>query len=74
MGVPQGHPYGADPRAFLEGVRPQIQAKLKEEIKVLDGVKFQLALKIQLRKDKLDGSEEYVSPVMRPKQGGRPAE
>ena len=69
MDVLQGHPHGADPRAFLEGVRPQIQAKLKEEIKALNGVKFELALKIQLRKDKLDGSEEYVSPAMRPKQG-----
>ena len=29
MDVPQGHPHGADPRAFLEGVRSQIRAKLK---------------------------------------------
>ena len=58
MDVPQGHPYGADPRAFLEGVRPQIRAKLEEEIKALGGVKFQLALKVQLRKDNPDGSEE----------------
>ena len=50
MDVPQGHPHGADPRAFLEGVRPQIQAKLEEEIKALNGIKFQLALKVQLRK------------------------
>ena len=28
MDVPQGHPHGADPRAFLEGVRPQIQAMM----------------------------------------------
>ena len=68
MDVPQGHPKGADPRAFLEGVRPQIQAKLEEENEALNGVKFQLALKAQLRKDNLDGSEEYVSPVMRHKQ------
>ena len=46
MDVPQGHPDGADPRAFHEGVRPPIQAKVKEEIKALNGVKFQLALKI----------------------------
>ena len=68
MDVSQGHPDGADPRAFY-GVRPPTQAKVKEEIKALNGVKFQLALKIQLRKDKPDGSEEYVSPEMRPKQG-----
>ena len=70
MDVPQGHPNGADPRAFLEGVRPQIWVKLEEEIKALNGVgvKFQLALKAQLRKDNPDGSEEYVSPVMHHKQ------
>ena len=38
MDVPQGHPNDADPRAFLEGVRPQIQAKLEEEIEALNGV------------------------------------
>ena len=64
MDVPQGHPHGADPRAFLEGVRSQIWAKLEEEIKALNGIKFQLALKVQLRKDNLDGSEEYTDPVL----------
>ena len=68
MDVPQGHPNGADPRAFLEGVGLQIQAKLEEEIEALNGVKFQLALKAQLRKDNPDGGKEYVSPVMRHKQ------
>ena len=67
MDVPQGHPYGADPRAFLEGVRPQIRAKLEKEIKALNGIKFQLALKVQLRKDNQDGSEEYTDPVLRHK-------
>ena len=61
-------PHGADPRAFLEGVRPQIRAKLEEEIKALNGIKFQLALKVQLRKDNPDGSEEYSDPVLRHKQ------
>ena len=68
MDVPQGHPHGAEPRAFLEGVRPQILAKLEEEIKALGGVKFQLALKVQLRKDNPDGSDEYTAPVLRHKQ------
>ena len=40
MDVPQGHPHGADPSAFLEGVRPQIRAKLKEELKQLRGIEF----------------------------------
>ena len=61
-------PHGADPRAFSEGVRPQIWAKLEEEIKALNGIKFQLALKVQLRKDNPDGSEEYTDPVLRHKQ------
>ena len=68
MDVPQGHPHGADRRAFLEGVQPQIRAKLEEEIKALNGIKFQLALKVQLRKDNPDGSEEYTDPVLRHKQ------
>ena len=68
MDVPQGHPHGADPRAFLEGVRPQIRAKLEKEIKALNGIKFQLALKVQLRKDNPDGSEKYTDPVLSHKQ------
>ena len=50
---------------FLEGVRPQIRAKLEEEIKAPNGIKFQLALKVQLWKDNPDGSEEYTDPVLR---------
>ena len=57
MNVPQGHPLGADPLTFLEGVRPQIRQKLTEEILAIKGVKFQLALKVQLRKDRPDGGE-----------------
>ena len=68
MDVPQGHPHGVDPRAFLEGVQPQIRAKLEKEIKALNGIKFQLALKVQLRKDNPDGSEEYTNPVLRHEQ------
>ncbi|MEW8686494.1 MAG: hypothetical protein AB2556_11840, partial [Candidatus Thiodiazotropha sp.] len=39
-----------------------------EEVEALGGVKFQLALKVQLRKDNPDGSEGYTIPVLRPKQ------
>ena len=66
MNVPQG--LGADPLTFLEGVRPQIRQKLTEEILAIKGVKFQLALKVQLRKDRPDGGEEYTDPVIRHKQ------
>ena len=68
MNVPQGHPLGADPKAFLDDVRPQIRKKLSEEVVALKGVKFQLALKISLRKDRPDGAEEYLDPVLRHRQ------
>ncbi|KAK3778630.1 hypothetical protein RRG08_033410 [Elysia crispata] len=67
MDVPEGQ--GADPRAFLEEVEPQIQKKLEEELKALNGgLKFQLALKVDLVKVNPDGSEEYTDPVLRHKQ------
>ena len=60
MNAPQGHLFSADPRAFLDDVRPQIYKKLTEEVVAFRGVKFQLALKVQLRKGNPDGSEEYT--------------
>ena len=68
MDVPQGHLLGADPKAFLEGVRPKIQEKLEEEVRALNGVKLQLALKVSLRKNGPDGTEELMEPVLRHKQ------
>ena len=67
MGVPKSHSFGADPKAFLEGSRSQIFKKLKKEIRDLNGVKFQLALKVQLQKTRPDGTEEYTDPVLRHK-------
>ena len=61
-------PQWCRPQGFLRGGATQIQAKLEEEIKALNGIKFQLALKVQLRKDNSDGSEEYTDPVLRHKQ------
>ena len=69
MDVPQGHPQGADPRTFLESVEPQIREKLEEELRALrGGLKFQLALKVELVKANLDGSEEFMEPILRHKQ------
>ena len=69
LDVPRGHPQGADPRAFLEEVEPQIRRKLEEELRTLGGgLKFQLALKVDLVKVNPDGSEEYTDPVLRHKQ------
>ena len=68
MDVSAEHPLAVDPREFLEGVRPRIREKLTEEILALDGVKFQLALKVSLRKQGPDGTEEFTNPVLRHKQ------
>ena len=64
MDIPECHPSGVDVRAFLQEVEPLIHDKLEEEILALNGIKFQLALKVQLRKDNPDGSEEYTDPVL----------
>ena len=68
MDVPEGHELGADPESFLEGAGPQIRKKLTEEILALKGVKFQLALRVQLSKANQDGTEDFTSPVLRHKQ------
>ena len=66
INVPQA--LGADPLTFLEGVRPQIRQKLTEEILAIKGVKFQLALMVQLRKGRPDGGEESTDTIIRHKQ------
>ena len=68
MNVPESHALSVDPKTFLEGVCPQIERKLEEELRALDSIKFQLALKVQLRKTGPDDREEYTSPVLRHKQ------
>ena len=68
MYIPEGHPSGVDVRAFMQEMEPRIRVKLEEEILALSGVKFQLALKVQLRKDNPDVSKEYTDPVLRHKQ------
>ena len=65
--IPEGHPSGVDVRAFMQEVEPQIHYKLEEEILALNGVKFQLALKVQIWKDNPDGTD----PVLRHKQEAR---
>ena len=68
MDISEGHPPGINVRAFMQEVEPRIHDKPEEEILALNGIKFQLALKVQLRKDNPDGSEEYTDPVLRHKQ------
>ncbi|GFR75259.1 hypothetical protein ElyMa_002183000 [Elysia marginata] len=60
MDVPRGkshmgffevlEPFQSDPRVFLEVAQPQIRKKLKKELKDLGSLKFQLALKVLLKK------------------------
>ena len=67
--MPQGHPQVTDPRTFLEIVEPKIREKLEKELRVLrGGLKFQLALKVELVKVNPEGSEEYFEPVLRHRQ------
>ena len=68
MDVPEGYPLSAYPTDVFEGVHPKIQQKLVDEILTLNGVKFQLALRIQLDKTNPDGSEEFTSPLLRHRQ------
>ena len=55
MDIPEGHPSGVDVKAFMQQVEPRIRYKLEQDILALNGVKFQLALKVQLRKDNQAG-------------------
>ena len=66
--ISEGHPSGVDVRAFLQEMRPQMHKKLTEEILALNGIKFQLALKVQLQKENPDGTEEFIDPVLLHKQ------
>ena len=68
MDIPEGHPSGVDVKVFPQELEPRIHDKLEEEILALNGIKFHLALKVQLRKDNPDGSKEYTDPVLRHKQ------
>ena len=68
MDIPEAHTSGVDVRASMKEVEPRIHDKLEEEILALNGIKFQFALKVQLRKDNPDGSEEYTDHVLRHKQ------
>ena len=56
-----------DPKIFLDNVRESIHKKLVEELVELQSVKYQLALKINLKKEGPDGKEEFTDPVFRHK-------
>ena len=53
--------YSADIKVFHDNARKHIHRKLVEELVELDsGVKFQLALKVSLKKCNTDESEEFT--------------
>ena len=75
LDVPRGHPQGTDLRAFLVEVEHLISKKLGEELRALGGgLKFQLALKVDLVKVNPDGSEGIHRSCSTPQTGGRPPE
>ena len=57
MDIPQGHQLENDPLSFLEAVKLQIIDKLKTQLRDLGGIKFNLGLKINMRKEnQIDGT------------------
>ena len=62
MRVPQGHPSDRDLMAFLESAQPHIHRKLTEELLAQRGVKFQLAVEVELRKEEANGIEVLTTP------------
>ena len=49
---------------FLNGVRKIIDLKLREEKNDLGGIKFQLAVQVELYKTKTDGTNEITTPIL----------
>ena len=63
MQVPQGHPAERDLLSCLKSAQTNIQGKLTEELSAPRRVKFQLAVEIELRKDRSNGTEVITVPV-----------
>ena len=54
--------------AFLKNAQHYIKRKLVEEVLALRGIKFQLAVEVELRKDEANSTEALQAPVSRTKQ------
>jgi hypothetical protein len=63
--VPEGHNLEADPVKFLGCL---MKKKITEEVVDLNGVKFQLAIKVSLRKETNDGDLVLAQPMFYSKQ------
>jgi hypothetical protein len=66
--VPEGHNLEADPVKFLGCPRYLIKKKITQEVFDLNGVKFQLAMKVSLRKERNDGDLVLAQPMFYSKQ------
>ena len=64
----QGHPSDRDLLSFLKSAQTHIQRKLTEEVLDLRGLRFQLAVEVELLKDASNGAEVPTVPIFRTKQ------
>ena len=62
MVVPQGHSKEKDVNVFFEATRPKISDKLSSDLREFQRYKFMITLRIQLYKEKPDGSIDYAEP------------
>ena len=57
--------YNADVEVFLDNAQEHLHRKLVEELRELDnGVKFQLALKVGIKKFNTDENDEFTDPIL----------
>ena len=69
MNVPLGYATEKDPEMFFEEVKSKIERVLIEELASLGGVKFQLGLRVMMRKDNFaNNSVVYDTPTFYHKQ------
>ena len=69
MNIPNGHPLEGDPTGLLNYVKTKIRRKVEEELRSKKGIKYQLKLKITMRKDNLtDGTAQHETTYFTHKQ------
>ena len=68
MDVPFNHPSAKDLDELLSAAQPVVKRKLVEELVDLRGIKFQLVVKVNLRKDRHDSEPVYQPAHLRTKQ------
>ena len=68
MDIPFNHPSAKDLAELLSAAQPVVKRKLVEELVDLKGIKFQLAVKVNLRKDRHDSEPVYQPAHLRTKQ------